>query len=56
MIVKDADVVSLAPLLSCTLTVSANVPAAVGVPLRVMVLPFSAAVRPAGRPVTARLP
>ncbi len=48
--------VLVAPAVSRTLTLMVlKVPAAVGVPLTVMVLPLSDAVRPAGSPVTVRL-
>src|SRR6516165_6545661 len=46
---------AVTPAASTTLTWRLNEPAVVGVPLRVMVLPFSDAVRAEGRPTTARL-
>ena len=47
--------VAVAPAASWTVTAMLlNVPVAVGVPLTVMVLPLSDAVRPAGRPVALR--
>src|SRR5438046_806101 len=46
---------AMAPLASLTVALMLKVPVDVGVPLTVIVLPLSAAVRPAGRPVTVRL-
>src|SRR6516162_9487525 len=45
---------AVAPAASTTLTWTLAVPEVVGVPLTVMVLPLSDAVRPEGRPVTLR--
>src|SRR5438552_2433857 len=49
LIVRLQVVLAVAPAASTTLAWTLNVPVAVGVPLTVMVLPLSAALRPEGR-------